>query len=160
MIKRSIIKIVDWLYLPFIRRYIPIQTFRYGVTGGANMVFDALLYFVTFNYILCKKDLDLGLVVISPQIASYFLVFPIVFLTGLWLAKNITFQNSPLKDSTQRVRYLAVTTANIIIKYGGIKALVAIGIFPSISNAMMTVVTVIFSYLMQNYFTFKGNHYE
>ncbi len=160
MIKKLIIKTLDILYIPIIRRFMSLQTFRYGATGGANMVLDAILYFLVFNFILVKKDLDLGVVVISPQIAAYLIVFPIIFFNGLWMAKNITFQNSPLKDSTQRVRYLSVTLANILIKYFGIKCLVAIGVFPSISNAMITVVTVIFSYLMQNHFTFKGNHYE
>lgn len=160
MIQRLIIKIVDWFYFPFIRRFIPLQTFRYAVTGGANMVLDAVLYFVFFQFVLDKKDFDLGFLVISPQVAAYLFTFPIIFFTGLWLAKNITFQNSILSDKTQRFRYLMVTLANIIIKYGGIKGLVFIGVFPSISNAMMTVVTVIFSYIMQHKFTFKGNKYE
>lgn len=155
--KRIIIKIIDIFYLPIIRKFIPLQTFRYGVTGGGNMVLDMIIYFIFYNFILDKKDLDLGLVVISPQIAAYLLTFPIIFCSGLWLAKNITFQNSVLSNNTQSMRYFMVTMANILIKYGGIKGLVAIGVFPSISNAIMTVVTVIFSYIMQNKFTFKGN---
>ncbi len=159
-IKSNLVKFIDWFYFPFIRRLVPLQTFRYAVTGGSNMVLDMIIYFILFHFVLAKKDLDLGVIVISPEVASYLITFPIIFLTGLWLAKNITFQNSPLSDSTQRVRYLMVTLANIFIKYGGIKGLVAIGVFPSISNAMMTVVTVLFSYLMQKHFTFKGNYYE
>lgn len=160
MIQRLIIKIIDWFYLPFIERHIPRQTFRYAATGGANMVLDAVLYFLFFHFVLHESDLDLGFLVISPEVAAYMFTFPIIFLTGLWLAKNITFQNSVLSDKTQRLRYLMVTLANVLIKYSGIKALVYIGVFPSISNAMMTVVTVIFSYIMQNKFTFKGNRYE
>lgn len=156
--RKIIIKTIDILYFPFIRKIIPLQTFRYAVTGGSNMVLDMIIYFIFYNFILVKKDLDLGLIVISPQIAAYLLTFPIIFCTGLWLAKNITFQNSVLSNNTQSVRYFMVTMANILIKYFGIKGLVAAGIFPSISNAMMTVVTVIFSYIMQNKFTFKGNN--
>lgn len=157
MIQRLIIKIIDWLYFPFIKRLIPLQTFRYAVTGGGNMVLDAVLYFLIFQFVLDQKDLDLKFMVISPQIAAYMITFPIIFFIGLWLAKNITFQNSILSDKTQRFRYLMVTIANIFIKYVGIKGLVYVGIFPSISNASMTLVTVIFSYIMQNKFTFKGN---
>ncbi len=160
MIRGVISNIVDWFYFPFIRRIVSLQTFRYGFTGGANMALDMVLYFVLFNYVLKKDNLNLGLIVISPQIASYLIVFPITFCLGLWLAKNITFQNSPLSDATQRGRYLLVTVINILLKYGGIKLLVSFGIFPSISNAVMTVVTVIFSYIMQKHFTFKGNHYD
>lgn len=124
------------------------------------MLLDTVLYFIIFQFVLNEKNLDLHFVVISPQIAALLMTFPLVFLSGMWLAKNITFQNSILSDKTQRVRYLMVTMANIIIKYGGITGLVGIGFFPSIANASMTVVTVIFSYIMQHNFTFKGNKYE
>lgn len=160
MTQRLIIKIVDWFYFPFIRRFIPLQTFRYAATGGANMAFDWVLYFLFFHFALHESNLDLGFIVISPEVAAYFFTFPIIFLTGLWLAKNVTFQNSVLSDKTQRFRYLMVTVVNFLIKYYGIKGLVSIEVFPSISNAAMTVVTVIFSYIMQNKFTFKGNKYE
>ncbi len=157
MIRNTIIKIIDFFYLPLLRRYIPLQTFRYAVTGGCNMLMDAVLYFIIFNFILQKQELHIFNYVVSAHIAAYLITFPIVFATGLWLARNITFQNSPLKANTQRARYLLVTMANILIKYIGIKSLVALGIFPSITNALMTVVTVIFSYIMQNRFTFRGN---
>lgn len=160
MIQKQIIKIVDWFYFPLLRRLVPRQTFRYAATGGANMVLDALLYFLFFHFVLHESDLDLGSVVVSPQIAAYLFTFPIVFFTGLWLAKNVTFQNSILSDKTQRFRYLMVTICNIVLKYIGIKGLVCIGVFPSISNVIMTIVTVIFSYIMQHNFTFKGNKYE
>lgn len=155
--KKLIIKIVDWFYFPFIRPFIPAQTFRYGMTGGGNMALDAVLYFIFFHYSLHESDLNLGSVVISPEIAAQLMTFPFVFFVGLWLAKNITFQNSILSDKTQRFRYLMVTVANILIKYAGIKGLVEAGFFPSIANVSMTVVTVIFSYIMQHHFTFKGN---
>lgn len=155
--KKLIIKILDWFYFPFLRPFIPERTFRYALTGGGNMVLDWILYFIFLHFILNKSDLDLGIVVISPAIAAFLMTFPFVFFSGLWLAKNITFQNSILSDKTQRIRYLMVTIANILIKYGGIKGLVAIGFFPSIANVTITIVTVIFSYLMQNNFTFKGN---
>lgn len=157
MIQRIILKFLDWVYFPIFRKYIPIKTFRYGATGGANMLFDWVLYFVFYNYVLRQDDLDLGFIVISAEVAAYLMVYPIILFTGMWLAKNITFQNSILSDKTQRLRYFIVTICNLSIKYAGLKGLVAIGIFPSISNAMMTVVTVIFSYIMQQNFTFKGN---
>lgn len=159
MVKKHIIKVLYWLYahLPLVKRVMPLQTFRYGVCGGANMALDMVLYFLFFNFVLHKKDLDLDIVTISPQIAAFMMTFPITFLTGFWLAKNISFPNSFLKERTQTIRYFLVTVANICIKYFGIKLLVYMMVFPSISNAIMTVVTVIFSYIMQKYFTFRGN---
>ncbi|MEG1794540.1 MAG: GtrA family protein [Rikenellaceae bacterium] len=156
-VQTLIIKVTDTLYLPFIHRIVPLQTFRYALCGGVNMLLDAVLYFLFFHFLFFERDLYLIIVTISPQIAAFFITAPITFFTGLWLAKNISFQNSPLKDRTQGFRYLLVTISNFFIKYFGIKILVFITIYPSIANVMMTVVTVIFSYFMQKYFTFKGN---
>lgn len=155
--KQLIIKIVDSLYLPIVRKFMPLQTFRYGVCGGINLIFDALLYLFFFNILLKQQNLNLHVVVISPQIAAFLLTFPIVFLTGFYLAKNISFEGRKGRSREQRVKYLAVVVLNIAIKYWGIKLLtIPMAIYPSIANVIMTVVTVVVSYLLQNYFTFKS----
>lgn len=156
-LQRFIIRVIDLFYIAPIRKIVPLQTFRYAVCGGGNMALDAVLYFLFFHFLFLERDVDLRFVTISPQIAAFLITAPITFCTGLWLAKNISFQNSPLRDRTQAARYLLVTLANFLMKYFGIKLLVYVMVFPSIANALMTVVTVIFSYLMQKYYTFKGN---
>lgn len=153
-----IIKLTDRLYVAPFNRLIPRQTFRYALCGGANMGLDMVLYFLFFHFLYEKSLLDLGFVVISPQIASFLTVFPITLFTGLWLAKNVSFRNSPLKDRTQCFRYLLVVCINIATKYLGLKLLTEVlAVFPSIANAIMTVVTVIISYLLQKHFSFRGN---
>lgn len=156
-LQRFIIRVIDLFYIAPVRKVIPLQTFRYAVCGGGNMALDAVLYFLFFQFLFHERDVNLFFVTISPQIAAFLVTAPITFFSGLWLAKNISFQNSPLRDRTQASRYLLVTLANFLIKYFGIKILVFAAVFPSIANVMMTVVTVIFSYFMQKYFTFKGN---
>lgn len=157
MIKRLIDRVIDILYLPVVSKYVSKSIFRYGFCGGMNMAMDLLLYFLVFHFVLKKENLDLGVVVISPQIAAFLIVFPIICFTGLWLNKNITFKGSPLASTTQAVRYLTVVACNIAIKYYGLKLLVdVIGVFPSISNGIMTIVTVIFSYFAQSKFSFRG----
>lgn len=156
-LQRFIIRVIDLLYIAPVRKIVPLQTFRYAVCGGGNMVIDAVLYFLFFHFLFHERDVNLLFVTISPQIAAFLITAPLTFFSGLWLAKNISFQNSPLRDRTQAARYLLVTLANFLIKYLGIKILVFVAVFPSIANVLMTVVTVIFSYLMQKHFTFKGN---
>ncbi len=54
-----------------------------------------------------------------------------------------------------------VVVLNIVIKYSGLKLLVeVIGVYPSISNAILTVVTVVVSYLLQKNFSFRGHTAE
>jgi len=158
---RTIITVIDRLYLPPLTRVMPRQMFRYAVCGGANMVLDMVLYFLFYNFLYAKRDFVIGPVTVSPEIAAFLTAFPITFLTGLWLARNVSFRNSPLRTVTQGGRYFMVVALNIAVKYSGLKLLVEVmGVYPSVSNAILTVVTVAISYLLQKNFSFRGHTVE
>jgi len=57
----------------------------------------------------------------------------------------------------QFVRYISVVLGNLLINYLGLKLLVdVVGItYPSIANIIVTIFTVIFSYISQKKYTFK-----
>lgn len=156
MLKTRIIKLVDSFYFPIFRKFIPPQTFRYGFCGGMNLVFDALLYTFFFHVLLDAENLSVGFITISPQIAAFLIAFPITFVSGFWLAKYVSFEGNVGRTTMQTVKYLLVVVVNIVVKYCGLKLLVdAWEFFPSIANVTMTTITVVVSYLMQRYFTFK-----
>lgn len=151
-----LLKIIDFFYQPF-RKLIPAQLFRYGVSGSANMVLDWFLYFICYNFVFRHENLDLGFVTISPHIASFIVVFPITLLTGFWLAKYISFKESTIQSSKQLIRYISVVLANILINYVCLKLFVDVcGFYPTPSKMLTTFITVIFSFFMQKFFTFKA----
>ena len=150
-----IIRIVDWFYFPFLR-FIPIQIFRYAVTGGANTVLDLLLYFIFYRYVLDMQIVDLGFIAISPHIAAFLMVFPITFLTGFLLAKYVTFTRSELKGKIQLFRYGVTVAGAIILNYIFLKLFVEyFGLYATLSKGLTTVIVVIYSYVLQNYFSFR-----
>lgn len=149
--------LIDRFYLPPFRSWIPLQTFRYAVCGGGNVALNLFLYAICYNFILAKQNVDLGVVVISPHIASFLIVFPITFFTGFWLQKNIAFRLSPLTDKTQLFRYLLSVLGSVVINYLLLKFFVEVThIYPTPSQALTTLITIIYSYLMQKHFTFRG----
>ena len=153
--QKFLTRLIDFFYFPFIRRRVPQDVFRYAACGGGNMVFEWILYFICFHFIFDKANWDLGFVVISPHIAALLVSSPLSALTGFWLQKNITFRASPLRDATQFFRYFMVYGINLLVNYAGLKLLVDLCHFwPLPSKMAITVITVIFSYLMQKYFTF------
>ena len=81
-LQKIILAIIDFVYIPF-KKYIPYQLFRYGCSGGANMVFDWVLYFIFYNFIFCHNVLHIGPIAISAHIASFVFTFPITFFSGL-----------------------------------------------------------------------------
>ncbi len=153
--KNLIITFIDTFYFIF-KPFMPLKTYRYAACGGGNLVLDIVLYFVFFHFIIAKQDVDLGIVVLSPHIAALFMVFPITFTTGFLLNKYITFEDSNLAGKTQLVRYFLVAMGAIVISYLLMKTFVdVLGFYPTIAKILSTAITVIYSYLLQNYFTFK-----
>lgn len=148
-------RIVDSFYFPCLR-FVPIEIFRYGMTGGANTVFDIFLYFVFYRYVLDRQILDLGFVAISPHIAAFLIVFPITFSTGFILAKYITFTASELRGRIQLFRYGLTVSGAIFLNYIFLKFFVEyIGFYALLSKILTTIIVVAFSYLTQRHFSFK-----
>lgn len=152
---RYIRKGIDFFY-PLFRKYVGLQFFRYGVCGVGNLVFDLLLYFVVYNFVIRKQFISLGFVTISPHIASLLITFPITLLTGFLLQKYVTFSASDLRGRSQLARYISVVVLNLMINYFGLKLLVEVaGLYPTPSKLIIMIITVAVSYFLQKNFTFK-----
>ncbi|WP_047548490.1 GtrA family protein [Psychroserpens sp. Hel_I_66] len=153
--KKKLLKIIDSGYFIF-KKIIPLKTYRYAVCGGSNLVLDTTLYFICFHFIFAKENLDLFILVLSPHIASLFFVFPITFFIGFLLNRFIVFPESKLSMKTQFLRYLTVGIIALLISYLSMKLLVDVFLFyPTPSRLLTIVITVLFSYIMQNKFSFK-----
>ncbi|MCG2431191.1 GtrA family protein [Aequorivita xiaoshiensis] len=153
--KESIIKFIDAFYFLF-RRFLPLKTYRYAVCGGGNLVFDTVLYFIFYNFIVAKQNVDLFFVVLSPHIASLFFVFPITFVTGFLLQKFITFEKSNLPWKIQFFRYFLVAMGALVLSYICMKLFVdLLGFYPTPSKILTVFIAVAYSYILQNRFSFK-----
>jgi putative flippase GtrA len=147
--------LIDLFYAPF-RKHMSIQFFRYGVVGASNLVFDWVLYFVIYNFVLEQKMLHLGFVTLSSHIASLAIKFPIVLFSGFMLQKYVTFSYSELRGRIQLFRYLVVFLVNLIISYIGLKVLVDIcGFYATPSNMVISILTIGISYFSQKHYTFR-----
>lgn len=143
------------MHVPY-RKFLPLETFRYAVCGGANTALDIFLYFICYNYVLKKQMLNLKIVTITPYIGAFMIVFPITFLTGFLLMKYITFSASELKGRIQLFRYGVTVFVCILLNYFLLKLFVGyFHIFPTISKILTTGVVIIYSYFSQKHFSFK-----
>jgi len=120
------------------------------------MIFDWVLYFAIFHFVLKQEMLHLGFVTFSSHIAALFMTFPVTLISGFLLQKYVTFTSSELEGKVQLYRYSLVVLANLLLNYLGLKILVDfIGIFPTPSKMIVTIFTTMFSYFSQKKFTFK-----
>ena len=148
-------KVIDITY-PVCRRFIPLEIYRYGVCGGGNIVVDWVLYFLVYNVIFKDKLIDLGFIALSPHIATLVVIFPITTFSGFLLQKYVTFTESDLRGRVQLIRYLIIVLANLLINYAGLKFFVdRLHFYPTPSKMIITIFTVVCSYIGQKKFTFK-----
>ena len=152
---RLIEKIILWFYPPF-KSFMPVQTFKYAATGGANTALDIFLFFIFYNFVLNKRLLDLGFVSISPHIAAFIMSFVITFPIGFILAKYISFPGSFLRKRIQFFRYGLSIMGSVLLNYVFLKLFVEVcGWYPTPSKIVTTLIAILFSYTTQKYFTFK-----
>ncbi|MCQ2342391.1 MAG: GtrA family protein [Paludibacteraceae bacterium] len=124
------------------------------------MVLDWVLYFFIYNFVI-GHDLiyiytPIQSLCLTPHIASLCIVFPITLLTGFWLNKYVTFTHSTLASQKQLFRYVLIVIVNLAINYFGLKLCVeCFGWYPTPSKMLITVFTVLISFLGQKYFSFR-----
>lgn len=149
--------IIDRFYIKPFSLLMTRQMFRYAVCGGSNLVLNWVLYFVTFHYVLQKRDIDLGFYLISSHIATLCIVFVITFFTGFWLNRNVAFAGSPLRTLNQLFRYGLSVAGSFVISYVLMKVFVEVcGFFPTPSNILTSLLCVVYSFLASKFFTFRG----
>ena len=162
---KFITKIIDFFYPPF-EKWVSKQLFRYAACGGGNLVLDWVLYFLIYNFVIGHEIVNVQFTIynvqfaqaITPHIATLCIVFPITLLTGFWLQKYVTFTQSNLHGARQLVRYILIVALNLAINYFGLKLCVeSFGWYPTPSKMLITIVTVVISYLGQKYYTFRKN---
>ena len=151
---RIITQLIDLFYPPF-KRYVSLQFFRYGVSGGLNLVFSWFSYFFIYQFIVQKRLMNLGVITLSAHTSSLAINFLITLFTGFLLQKYVTFTASELKGRRQLLRYIQVGLLNLLINYAGLKLLVEVfAVFPSIANVIVSLFVTAVSYFLQTKYTF------
>lgn len=155
MIARLMISLIDRLYIKPLEPIVSRDIFGYGLCGAINMALDTLWYFIFYHFVVAENFINLGVVVMSPHIATLFIVFPITFFTGFWLNRHVAFRVTEYKTRGQLIRYAISVIGSIVINYICMKLFVEIFDFwPTPSKMLTTVISVVYSYLAARYFTF------
>ena len=157
-LSQHIISIIDTLHLKPFRALVSRDIFSYAICGATNMALDTLWYYIIYHYIVAERFINLGIIIISPHIASLLIAFPITLFTGFWLNRNVAFRVDKLPQGKQLVKYAISVIGSLLINYVCMKFFVEhLHIWATPSKMLTTVVCVIYSYLAAKYFTFRAN---
>ena len=154
-VRDSILPIIDFFYPPF-KKLMPLQTFRYAVSGGGNTFLGLLSYYITYKFILQGQNFHFGFYAFKSHVAALFVSFCITFVVGFFLMKYVVFNDSKTRGHVQMFRYLMVCLLNLLLNYVLLKiAVEKWHIYPIFAQIATTIIIIIFSYLAQRHFTFK-----
>ncbi len=135
----------------------PLQTFRYAVCGGSNMILDIFIFYISYNFILRKQILHIGFIALEPYTAALGIAFMFTFPIGFLLSKYIVFNSSLVRGRVQLFRYMLIVAVNLLLNYSFIKVMVEyMDFYPTIARIFATCLIVTFSYVSQKHFTFKA----
>jgi putative flippase GtrA len=150
-----ILPVIDFFYPPF-RKLMGLQTFRYAAAGGSNTLLSLAVYYISYAFILQKKNLDFGFYAFTPHSAALFMSFCISFPVGFFLMKFVVFGNSNIRGKVQLVRYLMIYLFSLFINYVLLKLMVEIlHVQVMIAQVISTAIVVTISYFGQRHFSFK-----
>lgn len=156
-LSRMLISLIDTLYIKPLERVISRQMFGYFLCGAANMALDTLWYFLTYHYVVMERNVDLGIVVISPHIAALIIVFPITFFTGFLLNRYVAFRATQQRTTKQLFRYALSVIGSILLNYVLMKLFVELCyVWPTIAKMMTTIIVALYSFLAAKYFSFTN----
>lgn len=155
-IARIISDLTDALYIRPVSLIVTRELFRYALCGAMNMTLDALWYFIAYHFIIAKRFVDLGFVVVSPHIASLAIVFPVTFFIGFWLNRHVAFRTTAYPSRRQLARYALTVAGALAINYVCMKLLVeSLGLWATPSKMITTLVSAAYSFLAAKFYTFR-----
>ena len=125
-----ITKAIDLFYVYPLSKMFSRRVFRYAACGAANMALDTLWYFIIYNFIVCKRYVDFGIV-------------------------DVAFSATHISGRRQLARYLLTVAGSILLNYVMMKLLVeGAGVWATPSKMITTLVCAVYSYLAGRYYTF------
>ena len=147
---------IDYFYPKFLKPYMSIQIFRYGVCGSFSTCLDIIFYFLFFHYVYLKKDVTVLIWHIAPYTAAFMSSFCLFFPIAFYLNRLIVFPTSKSRKHEQFFKYLAVTFFNLFLNYIFLKIMIEyFHLFPTVAKIFTTAILVIVSFILQRGFSFK-----
>ncbi len=154
-VRNFILPAIDFFY-PLLKRWLPLQTFRYLVSGLSNTALGLAVFYVSYHYIFKTENFHFGFYAFESYTAALIISFTASFLYGFFLMKYVVFDDSKIRGSVQLFRYLLVCLFNFVLNWALLKLAVEIGhIYPTFAQMGTTFVVILSGYLAQRYFSFR-----
>jgi putative flippase GtrA len=133
------------------------KVFRYFISAGIATWVDITVYFVAFNYIYQKSNIDLfSVYTVSAPTASLILSYTMGLITNFLITKFLVFNESELATHHQLLRFVLVALFILMLNYFFMHFLINnFGWFPTIARGTSAITIGMLSFLIHKSFSFK-----
>ncbi len=140
-----------------VKKLLSSKVFRYFISAGIATWVDVLVYFLAYNYIYQKQDVNLfDALVISAPTAALALSYTAGLLTNFFITKYIVFKESDLETHKQLFRYVLVAIGVLFLNYVMMRLLIRnFNWYPTIARAVSALSVGMFSFVVHKSFSFK-----
>lgn len=133
------------------------KVFRYFMSAGVATLVDISVYFIAFNYIYHKQDIQLmDSVIVSAATAALLLSYTAGLITNFTITKFLVFHESDLETHKQLFRYILVAMVVLALNYGLMRYLIrSLEWFPTLARAFSAISIGILSFIIHKTFSFR-----
>jgi putative flippase GtrA len=129
---------------------------RYLFTAGTATIVDVSIYFLAYNYLFHKANLELFNIIIGAPSLALAVSFSCGLITNFTLTKVFVFNGSNLKSSSQFGRYALVAILVFISNYYLMNFLIKVlGWYPTLSRGFSAISIGVLSFMTHKTFTFR-----
>ena len=140
-----------------IKKIFQSKIFRYFISAGIATWVDVTVYFIAYNYIYQKSDINLfDKVTVSAATASLILSYTMGLMTNFLITKFLVFKESELETHKQLFRYIIVALVILVLNYSMMQVLIRhLEWYPTIARAVSALTIGVLSFVVHKTFSFK-----
>jgi len=140
-----------------IRLLLNSKVLRYFFSAGVATCVDVGTYFLCFNFLFDKADIDFqGLFILSAPTASLVISYSAGLLTNFTITKRIVFNESELAVHQQFFRFVLVAMIVLGLTWLFMRWLIrGLSWYPTIARASPALTIGVFSFLVHKSFSFR-----
>jgi putative flippase GtrA len=138
------------------------KIFRYFIAAGLATVVDVVVYFITYNFILSKRDFAITeIIVVSAPSISLVISFSCGLFTNFVISKYYVFTESNIRGRHQLMRYVMVALFILMLNYFFMSLLIrGLGWYPTIARVVSALTIGAASFVIHKVFSFKVQRTE
>ena len=140
-----------------VRKIFENKIIRYFLSAGIATGVDITIYFLAYNFIYQKQDIELfNLITLSASTGSLILSYTCGLVTNFLITKYFVFTESDLRGIHQLARYILVAILILLLNYLFMSFLIKVlNWYPTLSRVVSALSIGLLSFVIHKFYSFR-----